>query len=211
LPHLRPPTATAYEEDRDALTAQFDAAEALLKEIQTETAAVRVAVEEQREKVDKTTQDVEEAVKEMRDRESKTRDEMREIREEVNNIREMLPRVKSSRRSVSCKAHEISQMIEKNKDSQTQSLAELQQELKSLKALLLSRGSGLSPSPSSPLPFPGRPSIPAWQLAGPSNGVDGSDISSTSTAPLSSPGFLIPPVNDKGKAVEMTPKASNSS
>jgi peroxin-14 len=60
-------------------------------------------------------------------------------------------------------------MIEKNKDSQTQSLAELQQELKSLKALLLSRGSGLSPSPSSPLPFPGRPSIPAWQLAGTSN------------------------------------------
>jgi len=194
LPHLRPPTATAYEEDRDGLTAQFDAAEALLKEIQTETAAVRVAVEEQREKVDKTTQDVEAAVKEMRDRESKTRDEMREIREEVNNIREMLPR-----------------MIEKNKDSQTQSLAELQQELKSLKALLLSRGSGLSPSPSSPLAFPGRPSIPAWQLAGPSNGVNDSDLSSTSAAPLSSSRSLIPSPNDKGKAVDMRPEASNSS
>jgi peroxin-14 len=182
-----------------------------LKEIQTETAAVRVAVEEQREKVDKTTQDVEAAVKEMRDRESKTRDEMREIREEVNNIREMLPRVKSSRRSMSCKADEISQMIEKNKDSQTQSLAELQQELKSLKALLLSRGSGLSPSPSSPLAFPGRPSIPAWQLAGPSNGVNDSDLSSTSAAPLSSSRSLIPSPNDKGKAVDMRPEASNSS
>jgi len=97
LPNLRPPTATAYEEDRDALTAQFDAAEALLKEIQTETTAVRVAVEEQKEKVDKTTQDVEAVVKEMRDGESKTRDEMREIGEEVSNIREMLPKVKFRR------------------------------------------------------------------------------------------------------------------
>jgi peroxin-14 len=94
LPNLRPPAATAYEEDRDALTAQFDAAEALLKEIQTETTAVRIAVEEQNEKVDKTTQDVEAVVKEMRDGELKTRDEMREIGEEVSNIREMLPKVK---------------------------------------------------------------------------------------------------------------------
>jgi peroxin-14 len=93
LPNLRPPAASAYEEDRDALTAQFDSAEALLKEIQTETAAVRSAVEAQKEKVEKTTEDVEAAVKEMRDGESKTRDEMREIREEVNNVREMLPKV----------------------------------------------------------------------------------------------------------------------
>ena len=68
-----------------------------MKEIQTETTAVRVAVEEQKEKVDKTTQDVEAVVKEMRDGESKTRDEMREIGEEVSNIREMLPKVKFRR------------------------------------------------------------------------------------------------------------------
>ena len=63
-------------------------------------------------------------------------------------------------------------MINKNKESQTQSLSELQQELKSLKALLLSRGP--SSIPSSPLPALGRPSIPAWQLAGTSsqNGVE---------------------------------------
>jgi len=56
-------------------------------------------------------------------------------------------------------------MIEKNKETQSQSLAELQQELKSLKALLLSRGptaSTLTPT----TPAIGRPSIPAWQLAG---------------------------------------------
>lgn len=93
LPHLKPPSATAFEQDRDALTAQFDAAEALLKEIQAETASVRVAVEEQKERVEKATKDVEAVVVELRQGEARTRDEMREIRDEVENIREMLPKV----------------------------------------------------------------------------------------------------------------------
>lgn len=92
-PHLQPPSSSAYEEDRDALNAQFDAAEALLKEIQNETAAVRAAVEEQKDKIDQTTEDVKAVVSEMREGELKTRDEMREIREEITNVREMLPKV----------------------------------------------------------------------------------------------------------------------
>jgi hypothetical protein len=96
FPHLQPPSSTAYEEDRDALTAQFDAAEALLKDIRSETSAVKVAVENQQEKVDKATTDVEAAVKQMIEGESRARNEMREIREEVNNIREMIPKVISS-------------------------------------------------------------------------------------------------------------------
>jgi peroxin-14 len=64
----------------------------------------------------------------------------------------------------------VVQMLEKHKEAQAQSLAELQQELKSLKTLLLNRGPSVSvsgPSTPSPLPvFPGRPSIPAWQLPG---------------------------------------------
>lgn len=80
-------------------------------------------------------------------------------------------------------------MIERNKDSQTQSLAELQHELKSLKALLLSRGPtiGSNSLPTTPLPVLGRPSIPAWQLAGASS-------SATPDSALAS--------NGKGKEVE---------
>jgi peroxin-14 len=156
FPHLQPPSSTAYEEDRDALTAQFDAAEALLKDIRSETSAVKVAVENQQEKVDKATTDVEAAVKQMIEGESRARNEMREIREEVNNIREMIPK-----------------MIEKNKDAQTQSLGELQQDLKSLKTLLLSRTPSTSSAP--PLPtFPPRPSIPSWQLSESSASSDAS-------------------------------------
>jgi peroxin-14 len=59
-------------------------------------------------------------------------------------------------------------MLEKNKEAQSQSIAELQQELKSLRALLLARPSPPMFSASSPSGLPGaptRPSIPAWQLA----------------------------------------------
>lgn len=71
-------------------------------------------------------------------------------------------------------------MIEKNKENQTQSLGELQQELKSLKALLLSRGpSFATPSPSPVPSFVGRPSIPSWQLAGSSQSEFGSTTGAT--------------------------------
>lgn len=125
-------------------------------------------MEEQKEKVDKTTRDVEAVVSEMRESEFKARNEMREVRDEINTIREMLPKVPSALQPLYFTDAETIQMIEKNKESQNQSLAELQQELKSLKALLLSRGSTMSNAPS-PAPMVGRPSIPAWQLAS-SNG-----------------------------------------
>jgi len=104
----------------------------------------------------------------MRPRESeiKTRDEVREIRSEVTNIHEMLPKVRLVEHYALCADSLVIQMIEKNKEAQSQSLGELQQELKSLKALLLSRG---PPTPSTPtIPsFSGysKPSIPAWKLA----------------------------------------------
>ncbi|KAJ3976981.1 peroxisomal membrane anchor protein conserved region-domain-containing protein [Lentinula raphanica] len=185
-PHLQPPETTVYEDDRDALTAQFDVAEALLKEIQAETMAVKQAVEEQKEKVDKTTKDVEAVVSDMRIAEARTRDEMREVRDEINTIRDMLPK-----------------MLEKNKDSQNQSLAELQQELKSLKALLLSRGPTMS-SAVPPPPLVGRPSIPAWQLAGSTNNPGPTSYTSTPSSALPSPslGNTTIITNGKGKEPE---------
>ena len=76
------------------MSAQFDAAEALLKEIQAETNAVRLAVEEQKEKVEKTTQEVEAIVSEMRENEEKARTDLREMKDEVQHIREMVPKVR---------------------------------------------------------------------------------------------------------------------
>jgi peroxin-14 len=86
------------------------------------------------------------------------------------------------------------QMIEKNKEAQTQSLGELQQDLKSLKTLLLSR----TPSTATPAPalpnFPPRPSIPSWQLS--DSTVPPSGTSSPSVVARSPAPFL---ANGKGK------------
>ncbi|KAI9508782.1 hypothetical protein F5148DRAFT_1299180 [Russula earlei] len=171
FPHLQAPSSTAYEEDRDALTAQFDAAESLLREISAETSAVKVAVENQREKVEKATADVEAAVEQMREGESRARDEMREIREEVNNIREMIPK------------------------------ENLQQDLKSLKTLLLSRTPNASTTSAPALPgFPPRPSIPSWQLSGLSTGPANPNPSLDS---YTSPSTSVPNgTNGKEKEVE---------
>jgi hypothetical protein len=95
FPHLKPPTLTAYEADKEALATQFDAAEQLLKEIQSETQVMKTNIEEQRAKVEAAVQDVTAAVEEMRKGEEEVRDEMREIRTEVNNMQEMLPKVRN--------------------------------------------------------------------------------------------------------------------
>lgn len=95
-------------------------------------------------------------------------------------------------------------MIEKTKESQMQSMAELQQELKSLKALLLSRGPSISNGASTPL-LPGKPSIPAWQLAGPTQTAAASSISLPS-----SPGLLSGPPNGKGNDVDVLSPPSST-
>lgn len=99
-------------------------------------------------------------------------------------------------------------MIEKNKESQLQSITEFSQELKSLKALLLTRGT-LASGPSTPV-LPPKPTIPAWQLASsasPANSMKfGSGPAAPSPAPAPAP--VESPVsvpNGKGKEVDLTP------
>lgn len=90
---MTPPTLTAYEADKEALTAQFDAAEALLKEMQASTVDMHNHLETQRVKVDAVVDDLNRAVEEMKSGEQEVRDEMREIRGEVNSMQQMLPKV----------------------------------------------------------------------------------------------------------------------
>ena len=84
---------TAYETDKEALTAQFDAAEALLKEMQASTADMQSQLETQRVKVDAVVDNLNRAVEEMRGGEQVVREEMQEIRVEMYNMQQMLPKV----------------------------------------------------------------------------------------------------------------------
>lgn len=90
---MQPPASTAYEADRDALAAQFDAVAALVADMQAESAATRHAADKQRADVERAAADVEAVVHEIRMTESKAENELRELRIEVDAVRELLPKV----------------------------------------------------------------------------------------------------------------------
>ncbi|CAE6375506.1 peroxisomal membrane anchor protein (Pex14p) conserved region domain-containing protein [Rhizoctonia solani AG-1 IA] len=148
MPHLQPPSEDAFESATSQLTAQFDEAATLLKQIQDDTVNARTAVQQQQQAIDSAIAQVKNVMSELRTGEEKSQNEIREIRSEVDTIRDMLPK-----------------MLEANREAQTQALSELQQELKSLKALLVTRRPESPSTPGSILNL-GRPSIPAWQLSG---------------------------------------------
>ncbi|CAE6522147.1 unnamed protein product [Rhizoctonia solani] len=162
-PHLQPPSEDAFEATTSQLTAQFDEAAALLKQIQEDTVNARDAVQQQQQAVHSAIEQVKNVMSELRTGEEKSQNEMREIRSEVDAIRDMLPK-----------------MLEANREAQTHALSELQQEVKSLKALLVTRRPESPSAPSSILNL-GRPSIPAWQLSG------GSDASTPGNAKSPAP------------------------
>ncbi|KAH7344628.1 peroxisomal membrane anchor protein conserved region-domain-containing protein [Rhizoctonia solani] len=162
MPHLQPPSEDAFEATTSQLSTQFEEAAALLKQIQEDTVNAHNAVQQQQQTVDSTIEQVKNVMTELRAGEEKSQNEMREIRSEVDTIRDMLPK-----------------MIEANREAQTHALSELQQEVKSLKALLVTRRPE-SPSTSSSILNLGRPSIPAWQLSG---GSDASTPGGSSKSP----------------------------
>lgn len=176
MPHLQAPNQTILEEDRDALTAKYDEVAQQLAALDQETKAVKQGIEEQRENIERSIKDVEETVKSLRENDKRHGDDMDTIKSEVDGMKESMAR-----------------MFEKSKEAQASNLTDLQNELKSLKSLLVSRGglpasssgSGLANRPYSPYGNeqsasgsgtpPARPSIPAWQLADSSESKDAAE------------------------------------
>ncbi|KAG8916836.1 peroxisomal membrane protein pex14 [Tulasnella sp. 418] len=173
LPHLVPPPLPAFQQSQQDLEKQFDEVAKQLAEVAETTQSQLQLVEAQKAEVTRAVDEVDKALAEMKVGEERVDKELREIREEVANIRDMLPK-----------------LIQSSQATATTTLADLQQELKSLKALLLSRGPSFpgpstptssstyntstylgsnypsTPGPVSNSPFlNSRPSIPAWQLA----------------------------------------------
>lgn len=177
MPHLQPPNANVLEADLDSLTAKYDEVAAQLQALDAQTLAVKQGLDEQKAEVEKSIKEVEDCVKSVRENEKRRDGELDRIKDDVEGIRK-----------------ELSSLFEKSKQAQTNSLSELQSELKSLKSLLVSRGtvggqSAAAPAPPRPYgvgygagsygsptigtptgdvtpPHLPKPTIPAWQLAG---------------------------------------------
>ncbi|XAO27558.1 hypothetical protein I312_106414 [Cryptococcus bacillisporus CA1280] len=215
LPHLQPPSTTAFQSTSSDLMSKYDEAARLLNELTEETAKVQTSIEEDREKVNQVVEEVEGAVKGLKAGEERWRDEMRDMRGEVESLKELVPR-----------------MIEKHIQSQSSALADLQSEIRSLKTLLASRsqlpptapvsssvpgsGSESRSGAGSPAPTPtaaaanallgpragGKAGIPAWQMAPPPPSTSTTDASSTNTSTSGSGSGEDILEKDKGKGKE---------
>ncbi|RUS15381.1 peroxisomal membrane anchor protein conserved region-domain-containing protein [Endogone sp. FLAS-F59071] len=166
-PLVQIPTQKDLEEDKQLLDAQFQAAEDALRALGEQTSSALHTVTRQSEKVSQTLEVVDDTLREIKERETTRDEEMRTIKGDVDIIKGLIPK-----------------MLDRNRDAQTTILNDLQNEVKSLKSLLLSRRGGpgglpLSEATTAVEPTPNtsslstrltatlasatRPGIPPWQ------------------------------------------------
>ncbi|GAA5827586.1 hypothetical protein JCM11251_001745 [Rhodosporidiobolus azoricus] len=186
LPSLQPPSETDLESAQHALEAKYDEAALVLKTLQENTDAIAASLDEQKEQVEKELEEVKKAVEEVREGERKRDEWARKVESQVDEMAKSLPN-----------------LLDKHTSSQTQSLADLQAELKSLKSLLIARrpvasspsgtlastpGAGGAAGSTSHLPFGIKPpGLPSWQLKGSSATPAASSSSSGSAG-----GYTVP-------------------
>lgn len=138
IPRIAPPTSDALTADKQELQKQFDEAAALLDGIRSDTQELKDAEVARRSRVDEAVTEVEKSCEELRAMLVRRDEELARIKSDVQNIRELIPRA-----------------LEKHGTTQTQSLADLQNELRSLKSLLVNRSKlALPPAPPAGPPDP---------------------------------------------------------
>ncbi|KAG0635504.1 peroxisomal membrane anchor protein conserved region-domain-containing protein [Tuber brumale] len=194
-PMISPPTPPQLETDKALIDAKFAEAFDLLDNLKNDTAALKTAEEERKNRVDAALAEVENVIQGLKEAGKRREDESKRVGDEVRGLRDLIPKA-----------------LEGQKELQKKSLEDLQTELKSLKQLVMNRTGAARPSflPNGPtgtppldpgsatggagqilsnaatqqvlgtggnalgglqrkegsaLPFSGRPGIPAWQMA----------------------------------------------
>lgn len=168
MPHLQPPNANVLEADLDSLTAKYDEVASQLQALDAQTLAVKQGLDEQKAEVEKSIKEVEDCVKSVRENEKRRDGELDRVRDDVEGIRK-----------------ELGSLFEKSKQAQTNSLSELQSELKSLKSLLVSRGT--VGGPTAGMHAGGAPAPPRPYGVGYGAGSYGSPTIGTPTGDASPP------------------------
>ncbi|RKP04385.1 peroxisomal membrane anchor protein conserved region-domain-containing protein [Thamnocephalis sphaerospora] len=183
------PGREELEEDKRKLDAEFEKTKAALEEIVKESAATNERVEKNAEAAEELLEKTRKSLEELGEREEKREKELRQVSEELDRVRDALPKI-----------------LQQSKDAQSVALNDLQAEIKSLKGLLASRGrvgaetGSETSSPASSVGAlgsifgnsTGRPTIPAWQLAGQQQAakkpvVEKADAAKSDDAAASSP------------------------
>ncbi|KAF9328829.1 peroxisomal membrane protein pex14 [Podila minutissima] len=162
-PKLQWPSQEELEMDKQKLDEQFDEIEKSLAGVQDSTAAVAKSVEDQTAHVKESLENMTGVLDCMKTNDDKREQELAGLKTDIENIKSMIPK-----------------LMEKNKESQTNVLNELQTEIKSLKSLLLNRRAPGPGAPSTPTASPA-----AWNTASYTSSTSGSGSSSTTTTTTS--------------------------
>ncbi|CAO3687639.1 unnamed protein product [Rhizopus microsporus] len=196
-PWFQVPTQKELEEDKEKLDAQFQAVEDSLKEIKDQTNAALTTVASQSKKVDESLASLETVLKDLEESDAKRDEDFKNVKNDIESLKELVPKA-----------------LERNKEAQNAVLVDLQNEMKSLKSLLLNRRTtpnslepassaptspatdGLSSRLSATLNAGGsRVGIPAWQMAA----TQASSSSSSNNTPSSSNAEASTSANDGEK------------
>jgi len=129
VPLIKPPTPAELENDKALVTAKFDEAQRTLDLLKAEAAELKSSQEKQQQKVGEALESVEKAVRDLRESGSRRESDLRGFKTDIDSIRELIPKA-----------------LERNKEAQTNQLQDLQNELKSLKSLLLNRQRPFTPT-----------------------------------------------------------------
>ncbi|KAJ3043717.1 peroxisomal membrane protein pex14 [Rhizophlyctis rosea] len=170
-PLLSWPTETSVTEDTARIDRQITASSKALDAVHGDTKELMTAVDTHTAKVNTSLEELKAILSELKEAEGKGDEDLKAIKEDVEGLRAMIPKV-----------------LNTSKDAQTAVVTDLQNEIKSLKSLLINRRVPVpgSPTPASPgaisgaddtkessirggprpnsLPNFGKPTIPAWQL-----------------------------------------------
>ncbi|KAF9201336.1 peroxisomal membrane protein pex14 [Haplosporangium sp. Z 27] len=135
-PKLQWPSQEDLELDKKKLDEQFEEIEKNLAEVKSSTAVVAKNVDDQTAHVKESLEGMSGVLDGLKSNGEKREQELSGLKTDIENIKDMIPK-----------------LLEKNKESQAGTLNDLQNEIKSLKSLLMSR----RPGPSGP----GTPGSPA--------------------------------------------------
>ncbi|KAF8907464.1 peroxisomal membrane protein pex14, partial [Dissophora ornata] len=126
------------------LDEQFDEIEKSLAEVKESTTIVAKDVEDQTAHLKESLEGMSGVLDGMKSNDDKREQELAGLKTDIDNIKTMIPK-----------------LMEKNKESQTNTMNELQTEIKSLKSLLLNRR-GVPGAPGASPVIPGNTSAAPW-------------------------------------------------
>jgi peroxin-14 len=128
-PLIAPPTPPQLEADKLSIDAKFTQAFDILDTLKTDTAALKLAEEDRKARVDAALEEVESVVQDLKNAGKRREDESKRVGDEVRGLRDLIPKA-----------------LEGQKEQQKKALEDLQNELKSLKQLVMNRTAPARPA-----------------------------------------------------------------